>query len=564
MLFNIAVFLIVLGVLIFFHELGHFLAAKSFGIYCERFSLGMPPRLWGIKWGETDYCIGMLPIGGYVKMAGQEDAPRSEEEQERDFGHIPKERWFSSKPPWQRAIVLVAGPLMNLVLGVGLYALMLGLGAEVPEHEVEARIGEVEAGSPAENAPLYEVNGVEPGDEASPVTTGWQTGDRVVAMDGRRVDTMQDVLLGAILSGGERRVFEIERTMPDSSAQRFLSPMRPQQVEDEEHPRFGVRGYQSALIDEVHEGSPAAQAGLEAGDIIRQVDGREVDMGLLTDYIEKQAEETPIELLVERDGEYVTLEVTPQRVGRFVGLRTSPPITRPDQTDPEAKPEVMAVSPELEEQSDILSQDIIIEVEGEPATVERLYEIQQERIGETLELTVRRPSIGYGILRSEEVATVHLEVTPVGNIGVTFGPRTVFHRVPIAEVPSEAARKSYQAVTQVLRTVQLLAMRDLSMRELGGPVMIYQVTTTAAEHGHYLFLQIMAFISINLCIFNLLPLPVLDGGQLVFVAVEAIRRKPVSAKVFEVTQMAGLFLIVSLILFVTYNDIVRLVNMAIP
>ncbi len=564
MLLNIVIFLLVLGVLIFFHELGHFLAAKSFGIYCERFSLGMPPRLWGIKWGETDYCIGMLPIGGYVKMAGQEDAPRSEEEQERDFGHIPKERWFSSKPPWQRAVVLVAGPLMNLVLGVGLYALMLGLGAEVLESDVEARIGEVEAGSPAENAPLYALNDAEPSLDEPPAATGWRTGDRVLTMDGGRVDTMQDVLLGAILSGGEQRVFEIERTTPDGAAQRFLSPLRPRKAEDADHPRFGVRAYQSALIHDVHEGSPADQAGLEAGDIIRQVDGREVDMGLLTDYIEKQAEETPIELLVERDGEYVTIEVTPQRVGRFVGLRTSPPITRPDQTDPEAKPEVMAVSPELEEQSDILSQDIIIEVEGEPATVERLYEIQQERIGDTLELTVRRPSIGYGILRSEEVATVHLEVTPVGNIGVTFGPRTVFHRVPLADVPSEATRKSYQAVTQVLRTVQLLAMRDLSMRELGGPVMIYQVTTTAAEHGHYLFLQIMAFISINLCIFNLLPLPVLDGGQLVFVAIEAVRRKPVSAKVFEITQMAGLFLIVSLILFVTYNDIVRLVNMAIP
>ncbi|MFP4171602.1 MAG: RIP metalloprotease RseP [Candidatus Hydrogenedentota bacterium] len=564
MLLNIVVFLVVLGVLIFFHELGHFLAAKSFGIYCERFSLGMPPRLWGVQWGETDYCIGMLPIGGYVKMAGQEDAPRSEEEQERDFGHIPKERWFSSKPPWQRAIVLVAGPLMNLILGFGLYALMVGVGAEVPEQEVEARVGEVEAGSPAENAPLYKADSAKPPEDASPVSTGWQTGDRVLAMDGSRVDTMQDVLLGAILSGGEQRVFRIERTMPDGSTQRFLSPLRPRESEDEEHPRFGVRAYQSALIDEVHEGSPADQAGLKAGDIVRQVDGREVDTRLLTDYMEKQADGEPVELTIERDGERLTLEVTPQRMGRFVGLRTNPPITRPDQADAEAKPEVVAVSPELKEQSDILSQDIIIEVEGEPATAKRLYEIQQDHIGERVELTLRRPAIGYGILRSETVTTAKLEVTPVGHIGVTFGPRTVFHRVPLAEAPAEAARKSYQAVTQVLRTVQLLATRDLGMGELGGPVMIYQVTTAAAEHGHYRFLQIMAFISINLCIFNLLPLPVLDGGQLVFVGVEAIRRKPVSARVFELTQMAGLFLIVSLILFVTYNDILRLVNMAVP
>ncbi|MFM1918892.1 MAG: hypothetical protein RLZZ303_526, partial [Candidatus Hydrogenedentota bacterium] len=105
------VFILVLSLLVFVHELGHFLAAKACNIYCDRFSIGMPPRLFGFKWGETDYCIGALPFGGFVKMAGQEDAPLSDEEREATYGHVPSDRWFNNKPVYQRIIVLVAGPL---------------------------------------------------------------------------------------------------------------------------------------------------------------------------------------------------------------------------------------------------------------------------------------------------------------------------------------------------------------------------------------------------------------------------------------------------------------------
>ncbi|GAG17799.1 unnamed protein product, partial [marine sediment metagenome] len=156
---DIIIFLLVLGLLIFVHELGHFVAAKACGIYCCRFSLGMPPRLFGFTIGETDYCVGAIPVGGYVKMAGQEDAPLSEEEREREYGHVPSDRWFNNKPAWQRCVVLVAGPLMNLVLAIVLYALVAATGAEVMEIQVDSRIGEVVPGSPAAQAPMYAVTG---------------------------------------------------------------------------------------------------------------------------------------------------------------------------------------------------------------------------------------------------------------------------------------------------------------------------------------------------------------------------------------------------------------------
>ena len=129
MLIDILIFILVLGVLIFVHELGHFLAAKACNIYVDRFSLGMPPRAFGVKIGETDYCIGALPLGGYVKMAGQEDAPLSDEERDSTYGHVPEHRWFNKKPVWQRCIVIVAGPLMNFVLAIVLYGVVAAVGA---------------------------------------------------------------------------------------------------------------------------------------------------------------------------------------------------------------------------------------------------------------------------------------------------------------------------------------------------------------------------------------------------------------------------------------------------
>ncbi|MBN2311055.1 MAG: site-2 protease family protein, partial [Candidatus Hydrogenedentes bacterium] len=156
---DVLVFCVVLAELVFFHELGHFLAAKACGVYCDRFSVGMPPRLFGIRIGETDYCIGALPIGGYVKMAGQEDVPKTEEERQEEFGHVPPERWLINRPKWQRALVFAAGPIMNLVLGVILYGIVAAVGAEVPVSKVDNRIGMIEPGSPAENAPLYQIVG---------------------------------------------------------------------------------------------------------------------------------------------------------------------------------------------------------------------------------------------------------------------------------------------------------------------------------------------------------------------------------------------------------------------
>ncbi|HEO69741.1 MAG TPA: PDZ domain-containing protein, partial [Candidatus Hydrogenedentes bacterium] len=278
-LVDIIVFILVLGLLVFVHELGHFIAAKSCGVYVDRFSLGMPPRLFGKRIGETDYCISALPIGGYVKMAGQEDKPLTEEERETHYGHVPSERWLNNKPRWQRFMVFAAGPLMNFVLAIVLYAVIAGVGAEIPQTEVDNRIGAVEPGSPAAEAPLYliEDGAKESEAEPPPPAVGWQMGDRILSVDGSMVKNIRDLAMAAALGKGETLRIELERTGPDGVPRRYYSPVRPRVMEDEELSRVGVAPFVTPVIVDVLPGSPAAQHGLQAGDVITRMDDVSVD-----------------------------------------------------------------------------------------------------------------------------------------------------------------------------------------------------------------------------------------------------------------------------------------------
>ncbi|MDX9974206.1 MAG: RIP metalloprotease RseP, partial [FCB group bacterium] len=369
---NIVVFLLVLGLLVFVHELGHFLAAKACGIYCDRFSLGMPPRVWGFRWGETDYCIGALPIGGYVKMAGQEDAPLTDDERQKEYGHVPPERFYNSKPVWQRAIVIAAGPFMNLVLAFVLYGVVAMVGAEVPESKVDNRVGAVLPESPAALAPLYALEEGERPEEAdlggAPDATGWQTGDRVLTLDGREISSIvQDVRIDAVLGGGRQHLVEIARTLPDGKTVRYASPVAPKIFGGEEHARFGAAAYTTPLIGQILEGSPAQRAGLQAGDVIVQANGRTVDSISLTEMVEKMTADEPLQLEVLRGESRVPITLVPDVVGRISGVAFDPPLQLKKDTG--KQPEVAGVTQEVEDQTGLKARDIVLKINGQPATV---------------------------------------------------------------------------------------------------------------------------------------------------------------------------------------------------
>ncbi len=568
-LFDVLIFLVVLGLLIFVHELGHFLAAKSCGVYCDRFSLGMPPRIWGIRWGETDYCIGALPIGGYVKMAGQEDSPLSDEQRQQEYGHVSPSRWYNNRPVWQRTIIIAAGPLMNLVLGVILYGVVAALGEYVAETKVDNRIGYIEPDGSAATAPLYlfKQPGVLPDTSASPDATGWQTGDRIVSIDDYRVTNISDVAMNAILGGGKTLNVVIERTTPDGAVARYLSPAEPKVLPDdpEKRPRFGVAPFNTALVSRVQPGLPAETSGLLKDDIIEALDGRPIDSETFSRFIETATDGRPLNLTVLRGGERVTISLVPKTVGRIKGIHFSPYLEDEVAKNSGAPLRVAFVDrKQANADCPLKSKDIIKKVNGEPATPALLQQFERDHPGGTVQLEVLRPKLLFGLVRKESTFAATIPIASASAIGVEWGEKMVFHRVPAAEVVPEAFRRGYGALDATVRTLSRLIGGHLSPKDLGGPVLIYQITTQAARLGYSWLLEITAFISINLCVFNLLPLPVLDGGQLVFLLIEKVSRRPVSLRIQERVQQVGLVLIVSLILFVTYNDIMRLVRNWLP
>ncbi len=273
-------FAFVIGVIIFVHEAGHFLVAKAFGMRVLAFSLGFGRRLWGFRRGDTEYQIAMLPLGGYVKLAGEEP------EEGGEGGDDPRD--FLNRPRWQRIVVYLAGPFMNLVLSVSLIAGLFMVGVDVPAlQKIPTVVGQVEADSPAARA------GIEPG-------------DRILAVDGHRVDRWQDVLFAVMTSIGR----PVELRLDHAGSERAISvvPIRPKGYD------FGEIGiYPKVLptIGQVVAASPAAQAGFQVGDKVRAVDGRPIlSPSDFVAYVEKRPDKV-IAVEVLRKESLATLHVTP-------------------------------------------------------------------------------------------------------------------------------------------------------------------------------------------------------------------------------------------------------------
>lgn len=588
MLFDVLIFLLVLSLLVFFHEAGHFIAAKACGVYCDRFSLGMPPRLFGIRIGETDYCIGALPIGGYVKMAGQEDVPKDDEERQKEYEHVPPERWFQNRPIWQRAIVLAAGPFMNLVLAVLLYGAVVALGENVPESKFETRIGYIDPDSPATRAPLYVLASGQDekiDENRQPDAVGWRTGDRIISVNGERVNSIEDVAISAVLSGGATTTVELEREAEDGTKIRYVSPIRAEILPGDKHPRFGITAFKPARVGKLVEGMPAAASGLREGDLVVRLNGSPIDALTFSEFVTKATPDDELVLDVVRENQTLVVRLKPTVMGRFLGVFFDPPLETMDEQEQQKQPRVVAVTSEPEINSASLKSDeknqpqngterpremrlrrgdVVLEVDGKPATVRLLREIAMSRPNATLQLKVRRPSVLFGLIQKPSIETFEVSLTPVGILGIVWKEDTVFYRTPPSQVIPESLRRSKLALERTVRTFALLLRGRLSVRDLGGPVMIYRATTEAARQGWSWLVEITAFISINLCVFNLLPFPVLDGGHLLFLGIEGVFRKPVNMRVAEVIQQIGLVLILGLILFVTFNDISRWVSDLMP
>lgn len=546
-------FILLVGVLISVHEFGHFIWAKAFGVKVLRFSLGFGPRIAGFKRGETDYQLAIIPLGGYVHMLGDQktseaDAPPR---QPQDEG-----RAFHEQALFKRAIILLAGPLMNLLLAPLLYFVVFVNETDV----LPPVIGSV--------LPDYPADGI------------LQPGDRIVAIEGRDVHVWDEI--SDHIDGRADRSTEIvvERRV-DGRPERVETRVTPERVSEAlvaDHRRDAVRlgispAHPLAVIGVVSPSSPAAAAGLRTFDRIIACRGRPVERWIdlvqllgnnggateLVTYLRPRAVEAPLGALLELAlytprVATITPEPGPGDGVMRAGLESSELYVhrvRP------GSPEALA---------GLMTGDRLLTLDGQ---VIRNFDSFLEDVGEagdtTRELTFRRGdqvltrrlTLGHAHGETEDGLVYDQWASGIEH----WAPYTVEPRIEHPARFTRAARAAVEttwfAMESTVLSVELLVEGSLTSRAIGGPLSIAQGAGTAARSGWLEFLWFMAFISINLGLLNLMPIPLLDGGGLMFLMLEAVARRPVAPRVREVASLVGLVLVLMLVVLAFKNDVER-------
>lgn len=425
MISTLLYFIVALGLLVFVHELGHFLVAKRAGIRVERFSLGYPPKMIGITIGETEYCISWIPFGGYVKVAGMADVGTA------DTSGAPWE--FPSKPIWVRMAVIAAGPFMNFA-----FAFVAFLGLFV-----------------AYGIDTYDTTAVLPAEHSPAAQAGVLRGDQVLRVAGERVANEHQ--LRQALKATHRRGAELEVQRGNQVLQLSLP------AADQEN--YGLDPLLLTAVGQVVPDMPAAQIGLQPGDRIIGVAGQPVaDWEQMKEQISRHPGES-IQLEWERENQRLQAQITP-----------------------------------------------VAHTEGDKS---------------------------------------------VGQIGIA--PKVSQAAVGAGEALRLSGRVLYNSSWMILDFIRQLFQGDRSTEELGGPLRIAQMAGQTGEQGLKSFISFLAMLSVNLAIINLLPIPVLDGGLLTFLALEAIRRRPLTLRQQQVFQQVGLAIMLFIMVLVTFNDLNQMV-----
>jgi len=445
---------IVLGVLIFVHELGHFGAAKAVGVEVQRFSIGLGPKVFGFKYGETEYVVSLIPLGGYVKMGGMDDEVMDRLEGGSEGpARVPGARDFDSKPIWARTFVISAGVIMNMLFAFGVYTFVIARWG-LPEYSM-TRVGMVMA----EMLP--------PGTEALAAVT---PGSRFIRVGDQAIEDWGDIRAGFLTSpAGPIR---IEVAEPANTFE-----IRIPAVESEKLALLGsVASWVEAGVGAVNPGSPADKAGIEAGDRILSVSGVQVETWW--DFVDQ---------IAARPGERV--EITILRDGREV---------------------IRAVT-----------------------------------------------------LDSEEEAGADGTSQSVGKIGI-FKPEgdLRYSKATLRESVVFGYRQTVAVSGLIVGFLGDLVTGGVSPRSVGSIVTIGEASGQAAAAGMDSFLRFMALFSINLAVLNLLPIPVLDGGHLVFLGIEAIRGgRGLTLEQKLKWSNVGFLIVVAIMLWALSNDFMRLLGL---
>jgi len=518
-------FLLLLGVLIFIHELGHFAVAKWLGVKVEKFSIGFGPSLFARRVGETEYVIAALPLGGFVKMLGEvpgEELPPEE-----------VSRAFNARPVWQRIAIALAGPVMNLALPIVLIAAILMSG--VPT--LTSRIGGVLPESPAERAGVVE-------------------GDRVVAVNGKELWRWSELEDELAAPGPAEVTLQVER----AGATQDLTVTR-EPADGGGWKEAGLSSHApQALVGVPDPQSPAGLAGVQTGDRITKVNGEPTE-NLYALRRRLAAVTPPLELELARplEGATETVRVT---------LRDAP--TPPTLESLGAVPigvSLLGIEPTSPaKHAGLLAKDVVLAVNGAPAGgPDQVREQIWGSGGKPIPLVLLR---GDALMKIEVTPTERPMRTPTGTethygIGVTLGATDVgaeykddVIRNPLVAL-GRGAQRTAEVFAMIVGGIAQVLTGSVGMNSLSGPIGIGEIAADAYQASWTQFVWLMAVISVNLAILNLLPIPVLDGGQIVLAAAEGVRGSPLPARARDIAQTVGLSLILLLMGVAFWNDIAR-------
>lgn len=525
LIINLARFIIILGVLIFIHELGHFLVAKKVGIYVFRFSVGFGKQLLKWKRSGTEYCLSLIPFGGYVKMAGQSDIPGEEddtitEEDDPDLKiAVPEDQKFCNKTVLERLGVVIAGPAMNFLLGLVLFIIVYMFGMHVPSYMKQTTIGGVMEDSPAEKA-------------------GLMVGDEITHLNGEPISEWREITRVTLFNIGEPLEVTIKRGNNE-----LVKQITPDYYSDTANPGIGVLPYVEPTIKEIISGSPAAQADLQPGDSIVAVNGEPSSFTSVAEQIRHSGTHT-IDLKIIRNGQEHVVTITPNVIGGPKGITL-------------AEHTVVELDKNLH--PDLELGDTLISLNSEK--FESLVDTEdpfRPYIGQTIKLGFERKI--HSFLKTTTASQqIDAYIDSGYKIGVYFEPSdaTVLEKYPVHIAIWKGAKRTFMSVYELFASLYYLAVGRISPKELAGPVGIYKITADFAKSGFIMLLSLVAFLSVNLSVINLLPIPVLDGGHVLFLTIEGILRRPLNRKVVETCQKIGFFLLMGLIGLTLYNDIVH-------
>jgi regulator of sigma E protease len=426
--------IIVLGILIFVHELGHFIIAKRLGVGVLRFSLGFGPKILGKKIGETEYQISAIPLGGYVKIIGENPEEEISEEE--------RQRSFSAKPIRTRMAIIGFGPLMNVLLSFVFLCLVALIGFKIPAFmEGPPRVGWIEPNSPGQRG-------------------GIRAGDLIIRINDRKVTNWEEVKFILVSNPNARLRLAIER-----DGRVVVKELVP-----EERGLFGA-GYTGLqpewppIIKEIIKGDPADLGGLKKDDLILAIDGEE-----MRHWIQMA----------------MTIWENPDKILTF----------------------------------------------------------KVKRGQEILSFSIRPKAV-----ESQEKT--------IGLIGISNPGEVIFKQYGPFRAIVWGGRETLELTKRTITVLWRLVVRKISHRMVGGPILIVQMAGQVAKSGITDFMLFIAGLSITLAIINIIPIPLLDGGHLLFLGIEAIRRKPIGVKARNLAYRAGLVIIIMLMLIVFYNDITR-------